>query len=70
MDSTLQDPTSVLASRLRAARHRATMSQVEAAAEIGCSVRSFQDYEAGVAWPRPSMRRRILEFIADNEAGL
>lgn len=67
MDSTLENPSALLASRLRAARDALSLSQVEAAERIGCSVRSLQDYEAGVAWPRPAMRRRLLAFITDLE---
>lgn len=61
--SSLADLSTVLAARLTEERDRRRLSQKEAAAQLGCSVRSYQAYEAGQAFPRPEMRRRIDAWL-------
>ena len=62
----LTDPAE-FAIRLKVARIRAVLTQAEAAEVIGCSFRSFQDYERGRYFPRPAIRRRVLAFIAEHD---
>lgn len=52
-----------LGRRLQEARILANLTQRELAAQLGCSVRSLQDYEAGIALPRPGMRRKIDSLL-------
>lgn len=52
-----------LAARIKAGRSRANLTQAELAAELDCSERSVQDWEAGRSFPRPAQRRRIQEFL-------
>jgi DNA-binding transcriptional regulator YiaG len=58
--STLMDD---LAVQIREARRAASLSQKELALRLGCSVRSLQDWEAGVALPQPRYRRALAAFI-------
>lgn len=67
MGRELNDLAKDLGDRLRAGRTRANLSQAELAEQLGCSVRSIQDYEAGLSFPRPWMRRRILAFLREVE---
>lgn len=57
-----------LGRRIREVRGRCSLTQEEAAAELGIPARSLQDYEAGKALPRPGRRRRILAWLAEHEA--
>lgn len=52
-----------LAQRIRDARAKALLSQAEAAAELGVSVRTWQGWEAGtMPWPRH--RRALAAWFA------
>jgi transcriptional regulator with XRE-family HTH domain len=51
---------------LRDLRLSAHLSQREAAAEVGCSVRAWQGWEAG-AMPQYRYRRALLTFVAKVE---
>ena len=57
-----------LAARLKAARDAIPATQAEVAKALGCSLRSYQEYEAGRAFPRPATRRRIAVWLEENEA--
>lgn len=62
----MQEP---LGDRIKAIRQRRSLTQEEAAAELGIHWRSLQDYEQGKATPRPGpRRRRILDWLAQQEA--
>jgi transcriptional regulator with XRE-family HTH domain len=64
VSSASTDIAADLGARLLSIRLAASLTQEEVAAEIGVPVRSYQDYEAGKAWPRPKRRRQILAWIA------
>ena len=52
-----------LAQRIRSTRIKALLSQVEAAAELGVSVRTWQGWESGtMPWPRH--RRALAAWFA------
>jgi transcriptional regulator with XRE-family HTH domain len=55
-----------LASSLRRYRDENLLTQEELARQLGISTRALQSYEAG-ALPRPSRRRKILAFLADQD---
>lgn len=58
-----------LGERIKRVRERRSLTQAEAAEELGIHPRSVQDYERGAADPRPGpKRRRILEWLAVHEA--
>ena len=42
--------------RLRRARESKGLSQPQAAARIGCSLRTYQRWEAGTTWPRKTVK--------------
>ncbi len=56
-----------LGGRVRRVRERRILSQAEAAAELGFTVRSLQAYEAGRVVPRQARRRAILAWLAEHE---
>lgn len=56
------------ARRLIDVRHARILTQAEVAERIGCSVRSYQSYEAGRVFPHPRTRRRIDEWLAEEQA--
>lgn len=53
--------------RLVNARLAASMTQAEAATELGVSTRTVQKWESGRVAPRLPLRRRVLAFIAQHE---
>lgn len=53
---------------VREARERANLTQQELAGHLGVSERSVQNWEAGTTFPRPSQRRALLAFIAEQGA--
>ena len=55
--------TTSLAHRIREARYAANLSQVEAAAEMGVSPRTWQGWESGRT-PRPRHRRALVAWFA------
>ena len=52
-----------LAQRIVTARHRAGITQLELAAELGVTERTVQAWESGKVVPRPKHRRLILAFV-------
>lgn len=57
-----------LGDRIKAVRERRSLTQEEAAAELGIHWRSLQDYEHNKATPRQGPRRRaILAWLDEHE---
>lgn len=56
-----------LPERLREARERAMLTQVELARLLSVSPRSVQNWESGIA-PQPKHRRALAEFLEDKAA--
>jgi DNA-binding transcriptional regulator YiaG len=56
-----------LAERLRDARERAMLTQVELAQQLNVSPRTVQNWEAGIV-PQPKHRRVLAAFIEASEA--
>lgn len=67
MSSHSEDIKLGLNARLKAARETACLTQQELAALLGFSARSVQNWEAAATFPRPSQRRALLAFIAEQE---
>lgn len=57
-----------LAAQVKGARATAMLSQQELAQVLGVSMRTIQNWEAGVTFPRPAQRRRLTAFLNGNEA--
>lgn len=66
--SSLSDITENLASRIRARREQLALSQKEAAEQLGVSLRSFQNWEAGKGVPWPKHRRALDRFLREDKA--
>lgn len=64
----LVDLNHSLAKRIRSARDEATMTQAEFAARLGVSVRTLQNWEAGVSFPRAKHRRALTEVFSRETA--
>lgn len=67
--STLAPPFTVLTDlplRLRGAR--GDLSQTVAAKQLKISVRTFQAWEAGTAFPQPRHRERLTRWLTKREA--
>lgn len=64
------DPLTMnLPARLKARREvQLNLSQREAAAQIGVSVRTLQNWEAGTSYPWPKHRRALVEFLNGSPA--
>lgn len=58
---------STFAERLRAARASAGWSQVTAAKRLRVSIRTYQAWEAGDAFPQIRHRKRISDFLERHE---
>lgn len=67
MSSDSKDIMLGLNARLKAARESANLTQQELAEQLGFSARSVQNWEAAATFPRPSQRRALLAFIAEQE---
>src|SRR5258708_1692565 len=48
----------------RSLREQALITQTDAAAVLGCGLRTFTKWELGEAEPRPSAERRYRSFLA------
>jgi transcriptional regulator with XRE-family HTH domain len=57
--------TSELGKRLRERRTELNLSQPEAAAQLGVSARTLQNWEAGSSFPWPKHRRAIASFLGE-----
>jgi transcriptional regulator with XRE-family HTH domain len=66
--SSLSDISNDLATRLRTRRDARSLSQRETAEELGVSVRTLQNWEAGVGIPWPKHRRALVRFLREDEA--
>lgn len=61
--SDLSTLTEDLAAQIRDARKRAHLSQTELASQLNVSLRTVQNWEAGIGLPQPKHRRRIAAFL-------
>jgi DNA-binding transcriptional regulator YiaG len=62
------DINSDLGTRIKTHRDWLNLSQREAAEELGISVRTLQNWEAGtITFPRPVHRRAIKRFLEKTE---
>jgi DNA-binding transcriptional regulator YiaG len=61
--SDLSTLTEDLAAQIRDARTQAHLSQTELAARLQVSLRTVQNWEAGIGLPQPKHRRRIALFL-------
>lgn len=52
-----------LPDQLRAWRDREKLSQAEAAAKLGCSLRTIENWEQGIREPRGMIRTYLLGII-------
>lgn len=52
-----------LGKRVKAHRTRLHLSQIEAAAKLGVSQRTLQNWEAGTTFPWPKHRRALERFL-------
>lgn len=59
--------TEHLAAKIRARRVALNLTQKEAAERLGVTDRTIQNWEAGVAFPRPKHRKALDEFLAADE---
>lgn len=57
-----------LPGKIRTRRLELNLSQREAAAQVGVSERTWQNWEAGDSFPRPSHRRALDKFFNGAEA--
>lgn len=64
----LMDLTGELGQRIRDRRVARDLTQPEAAALLGVSLRTLQSWEAGTTFPRPTHRRALAVFLADEVA--
>ena len=58
-----------LGKRIRAQRIRLHLSQREAAAQLGVSPRTLQNWEAGETFPWPRHRRAVARFLDEHTEG-
>jgi transcriptional regulator with XRE-family HTH domain len=66
------DLTEELGKRIKAHRVQINLSQREAAEQLGVSLRTLQNWEAGETFPWPKHRRALQRFLAapETERGL
>jgi DNA-binding transcriptional regulator YiaG len=55
-----------LAGRIKEKRLQLMLSQPEAAAQLGVSLRTFQNWERGRSFPQPRRRRALDEFLRES----
>ena len=55
-----------LAAKIKARREELYLTQSEAAAIVGVSQRTWQNWEAGTAFPWPKHRRALDAFLKPN----
>jgi transcriptional regulator with XRE-family HTH domain len=60
--------TSDLGQRLKTRRDQLNLSQIEAAAHLGVSPRTLQNWEAGASFPWPKHRRAVAAFLEEQAA--
>ena len=65
MSITLDDD---LAAQMRAARDARHLTQAEAAAQLGVSTRTLQNWEGRAGWPRARHRRALLAWFNGDDA--
>jgi DNA-binding transcriptional regulator YiaG len=67
--SSVDPVTYNLAARLRARRiDQLNLTQTEAASALGVSVRTLQNWEAGLSTPWPKNRRALVKFLNGDAA--
>lgn len=67
--STAPDIHTTLARRLVRARLKAILSQAEVAEQLGVSVRTVQNWEAGLTPKNAAKHRALMAFISEIENG-
>lgn len=66
--SSLLSLTDDLAAHLREERQRRDLTQPEAAEQVGVSLRTWQGWESGEAFPQARHRRALRSWLADEVA--
>ena len=68
MSNGIETHARTLAAAVREHRIVRNLTQIEAAAELRVSLRTFQAWESGRTFPQPSHRRVIASWLIDEDA--